>query len=78
MPTVAEALKYQACRHCGRNLALCRCPDANDQLKALLGRRVYVAEIIQDRIKAGLSTEADFAGVNVNSPWRMAMPRLKS
>lgn len=61
------------CTKCDKNLRQCQCPDITERLKTIIGApnsRVYIGNIITERIDAGLNKLDDFAGLNIYAPFQ--------
>lgn len=55
---------------CGKHLSECVCDDVTETLRDLAkGEFVYVGNIIDARIRDGLSKREDFNGVNIYAPY---------
>lgn len=58
------------CMRCDLNLCDCPCAETTESLRRLCSSPVvYVGNIIEARIAAGLNTRADFDGVKIHGPF---------
>lgn len=59
---------------CGKHLSACVCPDVTETLRNFINSDVpYVGNIIEARIRDGISKPEDFEGLNIHNPYPSAI-----